>query len=248
MQNTEKQENPLINFLFNIIIPVYILNKGSKYLGPDGPMYALIIALAFPVLYGLYDLIQRKKTNYISIFGIVNILFTGGLALMKLDGIWFAVKEAAFPLLIGAGVLITAFTAKPAFKMMAWNPQLLNIKLIEERILGKEHELHALFKTATFMFAFSFLISAVLNFALATYIFTPIDPSLSETAQTSIINEQVAKMTWMGFVVIAFPLMFFMAYMMWYVFKGLKRITGLETTELMAQGVQPKVEASESEV
>ena len=91
-------ENAFINLLVNIAIPVLILNKLSQKIGPT---QALILAVAFPLTYGIYDLIRRKKWNAFSLLGLLNVSITGSLAVFGLGGVWFQIKEAAFPLLIG---------------------------------------------------------------------------------------------------------------------------------------------------
>ncbi|WP_374030368.1 VC0807 family protein [Bdellovibrio bacteriovorus] len=108
-QEAPPKENGLLNIVFNIVLPVLILNKLSKFIGP---FWALVLALAFPLGYGAYDLIKRKKFNAFSALGLLNVLLTGGLALLGLHGFWFAVKEAAFPALVGLFVLGSAFTKK----------------------------------------------------------------------------------------------------------------------------------------
>jgi len=129
--NPAKKENPFVSLIFNVVAPVLILEKLSAKFTPT---IALIIALALPIGYGLFDYIKTKNKNWMSIFGIVNILFTGGFALMKLEGIWFAVKEAAFPLVIGIGVLISAFTAKPLINLFIESTQVFNMDLIKQRL------------------------------------------------------------------------------------------------------------------
>ena len=59
VQNQNK-ENPIINLLCNVVIPSLILTKLS---GPEklGQVNALIIALAFPIIYGGWDFISKKK-------------------------------------------------------------------------------------------------------------------------------------------------------------------------------------------
>lgn len=54
---TKSNENPFINLLFNVILPVMVLNQLSKRAGPDGPTIALVAALAIPLGYGAYDLV-----------------------------------------------------------------------------------------------------------------------------------------------------------------------------------------------
>jgi hypothetical protein len=60
-----KPENMLLNLVCNIVVPTVVLTNLSaeKRLGP---LWALIVAIAFPVAYGVYDLATRKKTNVLS--------------------------------------------------------------------------------------------------------------------------------------------------------------------------------------
>src|SRR5205809_4148674 len=99
-----KQENPLINILCNIVVPTVVLINFSteRWLGP---LWGLIVALVFPISYGIYDLITRRKKNFLSMLGIISVLLSGGLALAKVGGMWFAVKDALLPTIIGVAVL-----------------------------------------------------------------------------------------------------------------------------------------------
>ncbi len=101
------------NLVIDIILPVLILNKLSGFLGEQGPLYSLLIALSLPFGHGLFDFLKEKKINWVSFLGLLNVLFTGGLALMKLEGIWFAIKEAGFPTLIGLFVFFFLLFKNP---------------------------------------------------------------------------------------------------------------------------------------
>jgi hypothetical protein len=109
-KNSTRRENPFVNIAFNILLPVVILQQVSKRLGDQGPLIALILALAFPIGYGAWDYLKNRHKNYVSLFGLASVIFTGGFALMHLEGIWFAVKEAAFPGLMAIGVAISAYS------------------------------------------------------------------------------------------------------------------------------------------
>ena len=237
--NSDKKENPLLSLLFNILIPVIILDKFvstlAKYDIQTTPTVALIVALSFPILYGLADYLKTKKTNWISVFGIVNILMSGGFALLKVEGIWFAIKEAAFPLIIGIAVLISAFTSKPLISLFINGAPIFDKEKIKLKTdeLGTQLNYMQLLKNANLLFAVSFFISSILNYVLAINIFTDIDPSLTNTEKETILNNQLSKMTWMGYVVIALPMVFFMLFVMWYFVTGLKKITGLSLESLM---------------
>ncbi|RYZ96619.1 MAG: MFS transporter, partial [Moraxellaceae bacterium] len=79
-----QKENMLVNILMNIVIPTLILTKasGDDYLGAT---WGLIVALAFPIGYGLKDFIARRKFNFFSALGVVSVLLTGGISLLHLD-------------------------------------------------------------------------------------------------------------------------------------------------------------------
>lgn len=231
-QAEQKPENPFLNILFNVILPIVILNKGGEYTSPQN---ALLIALAFPISYGIYDLIQRRKINYISILGLLNVLLTGGFALSGLSGDWFAIKEAGFPLLVGSFVLASAFTKKPFIETLFLNPQVVKVDLILQKLEETQNvqDFKNHLRNATLWLSSSFLLSAVLNFILAIRIFEPIDSSLSAEEATSVINEQIAQMTLWSYPVIMVPSILFLIGIMWYLFHGIREHTGLKTEEFM---------------
>lgn len=229
------KENGFLNIIFNILIPILILNKVSRYIGP---LYALYLALAFPLGYGIFDLLKRKKMNIFSLLGLLNVLLTGGLAVLQLGGIWFAVKEAAFPALVGLFVLGSSFTRRPFIETLFLNPSMMNINLLEQRLEehGKQKEFHLHLRQATVWLALSFALSAILNFALARTIFVPIDPSLKGEAYSMVLNEQIAKMTTWSMAVIMVPSMIFLMGVFMYLFKGIKKHAGLTMEELLHEG------------
>lgn len=235
----DKNENAFISLIFNIALPVFLLNKATEplkgYFGDAGPTIALVLALVFPLGYGLRDYFINKKKNAISLLGFLNILFTGGLALLQLEGIWFAVKEAAFPLLIGAFVYFSASSKKPFVELFIYNKNLLKVDLIEEKLAekNKTDDLKKHLKTSTIFLAGSFLLSAILNFVLAVYIFTPIDPSLSSSDKATILNQQIADMTWLSWFVIMIPSMICLFAILWHLFSGIQKMTNLTMNEII---------------
>ena len=66
-----------------------------------------------PTIYGLYDILIRKKTNFISILGFVSVLISGIIGVWQLPTEYVAYKEASIPFLIGVGVFISGFTSFP---------------------------------------------------------------------------------------------------------------------------------------
>ena len=232
MKPNAPPDNPLVNLLVNILAPVVILNKGSHYLDPR---YALLLALCLPLGYGIQDYVRRGHKNYVSLIGLVNIGLTGTLAVLELHGTWFAVKEASLPLVLGLLTLGSAFSRSPAARMMFCNPQVLNMDLIDERVRERNQAagFAALLKQTTLWLSVSFFISSILNFVLALRIFLDIDPALDVAQRDQILNEQIARMTWMGFAVIALPLMVFSGILIYAFLRKLAALTAEPIEKLM---------------
>ncbi len=226
--------NGFISLLFNIVIPVLILNKLSSQLGA---MPALILGLIFPLGYGLWDYIKHRQTNFISVLGFLNVSITGGLALYQLTGIWFAVKEAAFPLLIGIFVFASAFRKKPFIETLFMNPNVMQVDKILTRLKeqGAEINFHKHLRQATMLLSASFLLSSYLNFVLAHRIFINIDTNLEAEAQAQILNQQIAEMTYKSMLVITVPSMICLLGVLWYLIHGIRQHTGLKMDEVFNQ-------------
>ena len=92
-KNQDTNDNLLLNIACNIIIPTLILINLSddNYLGIR---FAIITALAFPVLFGLKDFVKIKKVNIFSTIGVASIILTGSISLLELNPIYIAIKEA----------------------------------------------------------------------------------------------------------------------------------------------------------
>lgn len=227
-----KNENAFINLLFNIILPVLILNRLGAHIGA---LPSLFLALSAPLAYLLWDLWQKKKINYFSVLGLINVSLTGGLAVLQIGGFWFWIKEAAFPTLVGLFVMGSRWSSKPFIETLILNPQVVNKELIQSRITERGHEqsLFTLTRTSTVWLSGSFFISATLNFFLAQRIFTPIDPVLSGEARSLALNDQIAEMTKWSFPVIFLPSVLFLMVLMFFLIRRLKRLTGLTLEEII---------------
>lgn len=224
--------NSFFSIFLNIIIPVYILNNGVKY-GLNAKS-ALIVALAFPLFGGLYSIIKDKKVNFISLLGLLNILISGTLSLLTLGGIWFAVKEALFPLLIGIFVYFSSWGKSPFFETLFLNPAAFDTQNIQDKLIKNNHnnDFKNLMKKATQWLSVSFLMSAFLNFFLALYIFKPLSDVLSTEEKQNLINQQLSQMTLYSLFVIMIPSIIFLGAILYFSIQKIKIMTGLKTEEL----------------
>ena len=217
------------NLLFNIVIPTLILTKAS---GDDmlGPTLGVVVALAFPVAYGLWDLKAAGKVNAFSILGIISVLLTGGISLLKLPPEYIAIKEAAIPAVIGIAVLFTVNTRFSLVRLIILNDDVLDVErlqaLIEQR--GEQRNFDRHLAVANKIVAASFFLSAMLNYGLARYLVT-------SPAGTAEYNEQLGTMTAMSYPVIVLPSMLVLGAAIWYLFKQIKQTTGHSLEDFVRQ-------------
>jgi len=117
----EHKPRPWVDLLVSIVIPSVILMKfsGDQHLGS---VNALILGLAFPLGWGLFELIRYHKKNFIAVLGLVSVGLTGGIGLLELDAGWLAIKEAAIPAIIGLAVLASTRTKYPLVRTLLYNP------------------------------------------------------------------------------------------------------------------------------
>jgi len=159
------------NLVFNILIPVLVMSylSSEEYLGPA---WSVVVALAFPLCFGLYDLRKTKKVNGFSILGIISVLLTGGISLLKLPAEYMAIKEATIPAVIGIAVLVTQFTKKPLVKILILNDQIINWNKLNQSLDEKDanHDFDKRVAVSSYIVASSFFLSACLNYGLAKWI------------------------------------------------------------------------------
>jgi hypothetical protein len=248
------QEHPLANVLVNVLIPVLALSYLSK--DPEfqraigkavqpwhiGPVKALMVALAFPIAYGIRHFIKTRKANFFSALGLFSVLLTGGLTIflwnedgtIKPNGdVLFGLKEASIPLILGIAVIGSHFTSTPLIRTFLYSDTMFDIARIEKEIdahNARPDYVKIIFQ-ATLLFAASFFISALLNFGLAVHFLGDLDPSAPDARV--LYNGQVAKLTGWGFAVIGLPMLIFLFITLRRMITQLSRLTGLKEEEIM---------------
>ncbi len=246
-----KKENLLLNLGFNLVLPILFLRKGSSWLGeplgeqlgtsPDSSLISsimLLLAISFPIGYGLWDWINRKKINFISILGACSALLTGGIGLIPGATVqMFAIKEAALPAILGALTVLTLKTKRPLVHLFLFNPEVIKVDLVNEKLKLQNSEVlfQKLMTKCTWLIGLSFAISAILNYLLSRWIVVT-EPAFDPIAY----NDEVGQMMGWSFPVISLPCMVVSAYAFWVLIKGIKDLTGLSLEDAMAQGTVKK--------
>lgn len=234
MSTSDYKSRPMLDLLIGIVIPSLILMKmsGDEQLGAAG---ALIVALAFPTGWGLFELVKYKKYNFIALLGLVSVLLTGGIGLLELDTKWLAIKEAAIPAIIGLVVLGSTYTRYPLLRTLLFNPEVFNIEKIQQRLTDSNG--HEQFEkrvlNATYLLASTFAFSALMNFILVKWIVT--SPAGSEE-----FNEQLGLLALYSYPMIAIPSMVMMLTIFYYLWRTLHKLTGLTLEEVMSERLLQK--------
>lgn len=221
------RENFLLNLGLNIVAPSLVLAKLS---GPDalGTTWGLIVALAFPIGYGVQDFFRRRKFNLFSAIGVVSVLLTGGISLLALPPHWLAVKEAAIPGLLGVGIVLSLRTRWPLVRSLLLNDAVLDTARIHSELAnrGETAAFERALTLASWILASSFFLSAMLNYLLATAVVTATAGSLE-------YNEQLGRLTALSYPVIALPAMLIMTGALFYLFRRITHLTGLAFEDLL---------------
>jgi hypothetical protein len=243
MPATTRPENPWINLGFNLILPVLLLTKGADWL-PQAPAWAiLVVALAFPVGYFIWDWQRRGKRNMLSVLGMISVLLTGGIGLLKLPPEAFLIKETLLPVVIGLVIAGSAFTRVPAMKLIFYNEDLVDTQRINARLdtPEKASAFQHMLKKATLVFAASSLVTALVNFIVTSLVVTA-DPRVD----AALFNAQVGRQTGITFVVLTLCSLPFMAYSLYLIISGLKQLTGLDMESIFLQPATEQKKATEN--
>ena len=224
---TGQRNRPLVDLLITIVIPSVILMKfsGDEHLGVSS---ALVLALAFPICWGAFELLRYNKFNYFALLGLVSVGLTGGIGLLQLDQQWLAVKEAAIPGLIGVAVLASTWTRYPLIRTLLYNPNIINVGKIQQKLEGSRNSdlFEARLQKANYLLSATFFFSSLVNYILASWIVR------SPTGSTA-FNEELGRLTLLSYPVIALPSTLMMMAILYYLWRTLHDLTGIPLQELL---------------
>jgi hypothetical protein len=223
-----EKSNPFLEIFINVVIPTLILSYLSKeqYLGTK---LALIVALAFPIVYGCKDFIGAHKINFFSILGVVTVALTGGMGLLEIDPKYIAIKEAAVPGLIGLATLFSLKTRFPLVKTFIYNDKLLQVDKIDRALRANNtvNDFEKSLANSSILLACSFFVASATNYALAKIV-------LVSPPGTEAFNVELARMMALSYPVNVVPAMIVMLFAVFYLFRSIRKYTNLSMEEIFA--------------
>lgn len=223
----KKKPNPLLEIGITIVAPALILMQFSGA-ASLGPLRALVLALAFPLAWGLWDALNRRTLNWLAVLGVVSTVLTGGIGLLALDAKWLAVKEAAVPTLIGVVILGSAWTRSPLIRLLVFNATLFDTDRVQAALAerGNTTLFEQRLRSGTIWLAATFFFSAVANYVLTRMV-------VHSPAGTEAFNEELGRLTLLSYPVIAIPSMLMMMALMLWLARGARRLTGLDLHDML---------------
>lgn len=222
--------NPLLEIGITILLPAIVLMQLSSA-ERLGPLRALMLALAFPLAWGLWDAVKRRKLNWMAVLGVVSTLLTGGIGLLALDARWLAVKEAAVPGLIGLVIMGSIWAKRPLIHLLVFNATLFDVERVTAalRERGNEAAFNTRLRQGTGLLAGTFFFSAVANYVLARWVVT-------SPAGTEAFNQELGRLTLLSYPVIAIPSTVMMMALLWWLARQARTLTGLDMGDMLHQG------------
>ncbi|MCB1226325.1 MAG: hypothetical protein KDK99_10975 [Verrucomicrobiales bacterium] len=228
---TSKQPHPLADMLLTVVLPSIVLEWASK---PErlGPLWALVLASAIPLGFGLWCWQQKRGLNFFSIFGLVAVILTGSLGLLNLNAFWFAAKEALFPIILGLAFPLSHYFGTPLINELLLNPQVINHRAIQASLDSdaKKQAFAGLLQRASWGMLATTFASAAANFALALHLIGGTEPGSEAYVKA------IGKLNWMGFLVIGIPLVGLTLLLLFWLIRRISALTGLDREDLLNPG------------
>ncbi len=219
-----------INLIVTLVVPIAILSQlsGEQRLGP---MNALLLALCFPIAYGVWALASQRRWDGLAMLGIANVLLTGSLALLGADAWHIAIKEAAIPAALAVAVIISGLRNTPLVRTLLWQRGLFQVDAIDAalRARGNADAFERSMRRANHWVAGSFALSSALNYTLASIV-------LSSPPGSVAFNQEFARMTALSYPVIALPCSALLIAIMLMLTRNLLRLTGMPLESVLGAG------------
>jgi hypothetical protein len=139
-------------------------------------------------------------------------------------------------------VLISTRTRYPLIRTLLYNPKIMRVEHIRQRLAehGHEQRFEARLQWATYLLSGTFFFSSVMNYILAKWIVT-------SPAGSAAFNEELGRLTLLSYPMIAIPSMVMMVGIMYFLWRTIHDLTGLGLEQIMATADSAEPAASSVE-
>ena len=218
--------NPLHEIAVTILAPSLVLMVPAGTAGIPALGW-LGLALLCPLGWGIYDFNRRRKFNLLALLGVVSTLMTGGIGLMQLDAQWLAIKEAALPTLMGTVIAASAFTQRPLIHALVFDAALLDTVRIQNALAerGQVAQFERHLQWGTLALGAVFMASGAAGYGLARWV-------VHSPAGSDAFNQELGRMTLLGWPMITLPTMLALAGLMWALLRSARQLSGLDMGQL----------------
>ncbi len=218
----------LLKPLFTIVIPIAILLTLSDA-DRLGAIPALLLSLVLPLAYGVWELARIRRVDVTAAIGIVSLLFTGLIGLFELPTEWFAVKEAAIPLIFSVLIAGSTGTRYPLVRLLF--DQVVERETAARAIAsqGAEGAYRRLIARTSWLWASTMALSGIMRYVLATVVVTS-DPG------SAAFNRELGTMSALRFPTVTLVTLILMIATTTFLVRGTSRLTGLAPSQFFRGG------------
>lgn len=223
--------NPLAELALTVVAPSLVMDYLSEP-ARLGPYWALVVGMLFPLAFGIWCWVHHSGWNALSGLGLITVLLSGGLGLLKLDAFWFAVKESAMPVILGLAFPLSHRWGKPLINALVMQPHILNQRAIQSALdePAKQVAYDATLLQASWQLGVGMVLSAVANFFLALWLLAGKEPG------TPSFVKGVGTLNWASTLVVGAMLVIIMLVVMVAFLRKIQAITGLDKDDITNPG------------
>lgn len=214
-----------MQLLINFVLPTIVL-LGLSSESRLGPAKAMLLALAFPVIFELYSLSKRRKPSMLSVIAIVGILVTGAITLLGLSENWLAVRRSVPYAAIAIALLVSMLMKR---SLLDWGlAQLLNMKLVRAKAeqKGTWQVLQKRIDATGYV-----LVAFLTAVGVSAYILTLV--VITAPTDTAAFNSEYVRLRVLSLPATTLPLLVGILAILMYLFTSIEKLTGLKAEDLV---------------
>jgi hypothetical protein len=105
----------VIELVCTVVLPLLILQFGTSWFGPVG---VAVAAGAPAAAFVVAQMARDRAVSALGVLALTGVALSGLVALLRLDGAWFAWKEGLLPVVLGLATAASARTSWPVIGVL----------------------------------------------------------------------------------------------------------------------------------